>query len=44
MDAWQSDQIHIDNMLQGSYTHAAAARYYYANSLNKWYWVLDMGS
>lgn len=44
MEAWQSDQIHIDNMLQASYTHAAAARYYYANSLNKWYWVLDMGS
>jgi uncharacterized protein YkwD len=44
MVVWQSDQIHIDNMLQASYTHAAAARYYYANSLNKWYWVLDMGS
>jgi uncharacterized protein YkwD len=44
LEVWQSDQIHIDNMLQASYTHAAAARYYYANSLNKWYWVLDMGS
>lgn len=44
LEVWQSDQIHIDNMLQASYTHAAAARYYYANSLNKWHWVLDMGS
>jgi uncharacterized protein YkwD len=44
LNVWQSDQIHIDNMLQASYTHAAAARYYYANSLNKWHWVLDMGS
>ncbi len=44
LEVWQSDQIHIDNMLQASYTHAAPARYYYANSLNKWYWVLDMGS
>lgn len=44
LEVWQSDQIHIDNMLQASYTHAAPARYYYANSLNRWYWVLDMGS
>jgi uncharacterized protein YkwD len=44
LNVWQSDQIHIDNMLQASYTHAAAARYHYANSLNKWHWVLDMGS
>ena len=41
---WQSDDIHKNNLLGASYTKAGVGRYYDKASLNRWYWVLDMGS
>lgn len=43
LNIWQSDQIHKDNLLGKYYKYVGVSRYYEANSLNKWYWVLDMG-
>jgi uncharacterized protein YkwD len=40
---WQSDDIHKNNLLGANYTKAGPARYYEKNSLNRWYWVLDLG-
>ncbi|HEX2911168.1 MAG TPA: CAP domain-containing protein [Chloroflexia bacterium] len=43
MSVWESDDIHRNNLLGASYTHAAAARYYTKVGYNHWVWVLDMG-
>jgi uncharacterized protein YkwD len=43
LQIWQSDDIHKNNLLGPNYTKAAAARYYQKDSLNRWYWVLDLG-
>jgi uncharacterized protein YkwD len=43
LNIWQSDQIHKDNLLGKYYKKAGVGRYYMANSLNHWYWVLDLG-
>jgi uncharacterized protein YkwD len=43
LNIWQSDQIHKDNLLGKYYKKVGVGRYYMANSLNHWYWVLDLG-
>lgn len=43
LNIWESDQVHKDNLLGKYYTRIGIARYYQANTLNRWYWVLDMG-
>lgn len=44
LEIWQSDDIHINNMLGQYYTKVGVARYYFKGSLNGWHWVLDMGT
>lgn len=43
LNIWESDQIHKDNLLGKYYKKVGVARYYNLSSLNKWYWVLDLG-
>ncbi len=43
LSIWQSDDIHKNNLLGPNYTKAGVGRYYVKSSLNRWYWVLDLG-
>ncbi len=43
LNIWLSDDEHKNNLLAANYRTIGAGRFYNPNSINKWYWVLELG-